>query len=69
MDDVRRVWVRGGTRGLGAAVAAAFATQRAQVWATGASAEHEPEVFDEVVDVNLGGTMRVCASARRRAAA
>lgn len=27
-------------------------------------AEHEPEVFDDVVDINLGGTMRMCAAAR-----
>src|SRR5262245_45027252 len=26
--------------------------------------EHDPEVFDQVIDVNLSGTMRVCASAR-----
>ena len=26
--------------------------------------EHRPEVFDAVVDVNLGGTMRCCAAAR-----
>ena len=26
--------------------------------------EHDPAVFDEVVDVNLGGTMRLCAAAR-----
>lgn len=27
-------------------------------------AEHEPEVFEQVVDVNLAGTMRCCAAAR-----
>lgn len=27
-------------------------------------AEHEPDVFDDVVDINLGGTMRMCAAAR-----
>jgi NAD(P)-dependent dehydrogenase (short-subunit alcohol dehydrogenase family) len=27
-------------------------------------AEHDPEVFDDVVDINLGGTMRMCAAAR-----
>jgi NAD(P)-dependent dehydrogenase (short-subunit alcohol dehydrogenase family) len=27
-------------------------------------AEHDPEVFDDVVDINLGGTMRTCAAAR-----
>jgi NAD(P)-dependent dehydrogenase (short-subunit alcohol dehydrogenase family) len=26
--------------------------------------EHRPEVFDAVVDINLGGTMRCCAAAR-----
>ena len=26
--------------------------------------EHDPAVFDDVVDVNLGGTMRMCAAAR-----
>ncbi len=25
-------------------------------------AEHEPEVFDDVVDINLNGTMRLCAA-------
>lgn len=27
-------------------------------------AEHDPEVFQQVIDVNLNGTMRVCAAAR-----
>jgi NAD(P)-dependent dehydrogenase (short-subunit alcohol dehydrogenase family) len=27
-------------------------------------AEHDPEVFDDVVDINLSGTMRMCAAAR-----
>jgi NAD(P)-dependent dehydrogenase (short-subunit alcohol dehydrogenase family) len=27
-------------------------------------AEHEPEVFQQVIDINLTGTMRVCAAAR-----
>ena len=27
-------------------------------------AEHEPEAFAEVLDINLTGTMRVCAAAR-----
>ena len=26
--------------------------------------EHDPEVFDQVIDINLSGTMRVCAAAR-----
>lgn len=29
-------------------------------------AEHDPQVFADVVDVNLTGTMRVCAAARAR---
>ena len=28
------------------------------------SAEHSPEVFADVIDINLNGTMRVCAAAR-----
>ncbi len=28
------------------------------------SAEHEPEAFAQVIDINLTGTMRVCAAAR-----
>lgn len=31
-------------------------------------AEHDPEVFDDVVDVNLSGTMRLCAGARPKLA-
>jgi NAD(P)-dependent dehydrogenase (short-subunit alcohol dehydrogenase family) len=31
-------------------------------------AEHDPEIFSEVLDVNLAGTMRVCAAARTRLA-
>ncbi len=27
-------------------------------------AEHDPEVFDQVLDINLGGTMRICTLAR-----
>jgi len=27
--------------------------------------EHDPDVFDEVIDVNLSGTMRLCAAARQ----
>lgn len=26
--------------------------------------EHDPDVFDQVIDINLGGTMRVCTLAR-----
>jgi NAD(P)-dependent dehydrogenase (short-subunit alcohol dehydrogenase family) len=32
-------------------------------------AEHQPEVFDAVLDVNLSGTMRCCAAAREALAA
>jgi NAD(P)-dependent dehydrogenase (short-subunit alcohol dehydrogenase family) len=112
----RRVLVVGGTSGIGAGIAAAFAAQGARVSATGAcddevararadaalagvamtrldvrdaaavsafvggldaldvlvncagvirrGAEHEPEVFAQVVDINLNGTMRCCAAAR-----
>ena len=31
--------------------------------------EHRPEIFDSVVDINLGGTMRTCSAARSRLAA
>lgn len=31
--------------------------------------EHDPAVFAEVIDINLNGTMRVCAAARTRLAA
>ena len=31
--------------------------------------EHDPEVFDEVLAINLGGTMRACAAARAKLAA
>jgi NAD(P)-dependent dehydrogenase (short-subunit alcohol dehydrogenase family) len=32
-------------------------------------AEHDPEVFQQVLDINLTGTMRVCAAARPRLSA
>jgi len=32
-------------------------------------AEHDPEVFQQVIDINLTGTMRVCAAARSSLAA
>ncbi|MEC4720067.1 SDR family oxidoreductase [Noviherbaspirillum sp. CPCC 100848] len=109
--DEKSVLVVGGTSGIGAGIAAAFAEQRARVVVTGATvreveaadssadarmldvrdggaverliagfdkldvvincagiirrgAEHDPAAFAEVVDINLNGSMRVCASAR-----
>jgi NAD(P)-dependent dehydrogenase (short-subunit alcohol dehydrogenase family) len=110
----RQVFVSGGTSGIGAAIAQAFAQTGAKVIATGATqaevqaasqhtpdvhhqvldvrdgaavkallhslgpldvvvncagiiqrqAELEPEAFERTVDINLNGTMRVCAAAR-----
>jgi NAD(P)-dependent dehydrogenase (short-subunit alcohol dehydrogenase family) len=114
--DGRRVLVVGGTSGIGAAVATAFAQAGAQITVTGTTAaevaaanarpdmagievvaldvrandavvaliggldrldvlvncagvikrgaEHEPEVFAEVLDINLNGSMRCCSAAR-----
>lgn len=115
----RQVLVTGGTSGIGAAVARAFAALGAGVVATGATegevaaareaggsairferldvrdgaavealvaglgrldvlvtcagvirrgAELDPEVFADVIDINLTGTMRACAAARPRLA-
>ena len=121
-SSARSVLVSGGSSGIGAAIARAFAAQGCQVVATGVSeaevaaarqqpgfaaidlrvldvrdgaavtalvaslarldvlvncagairragAEHDPEVFAEILDVNLSGTMRLCAAARSKLAA
>ncbi|MCW5609076.1 MAG: SDR family oxidoreductase [Rubrivivax sp.] len=110
----RQVLVTGGTSGIGAGIARAFAAAGDRVLATGASAaevaaadaadpmvehrvldvrdadavaalvqsfatldvvvncagvirrgaEHDPAVFAEVLDINLNGTMRICAAVR-----
>ena len=116
MDMVKKVFITGGTSGIGAAIARAFAATGASVTATGATpaevetaqglsanrliafhvldvrqnehvqnvlaefgefdvlvncagiiqrnVEHDPEAFAQTVDINLNGTMRVCAAAR-----
>ena len=115
MKAPRKVLVSGGSSGIGAAIARAFADCGDRVVATGATeaevssaanalgpsircvqldvrdeaavrkivsdvgpldvlvncagvirrgSEHEPLVFAEVIDINLNGTMRVCAAAR-----
>jgi NAD(P)-dependent dehydrogenase (short-subunit alcohol dehydrogenase family) len=116
VETRRRVFVSGGTSGIGAAIARTFAASGAEVSVTGATeaeaqaarahadmagiacsaldvrdgaavaervaalgeldvvvncagiirrgAELEPEAFAQVVDINLNGTMRVCAAAR-----
>lgn len=117
MTTPRKILVTGGTSGIGAGIARAFAADGAEVVTTGATAaevaafaapsglpgritpqvldvrddaavralvsglgdldvlvncagiirrgaEHEPEVFAQTLDINLNGTMRVCAAAR-----
>jgi NAD(P)-dependent dehydrogenase (short-subunit alcohol dehydrogenase family) len=114
---MRHVLVTGGTSGIGAGIAAAFAAQGDRVVVTGATAaeadaarargadarvldvrdgaavntlvgsfatldvvvncagvirrgaEHDPVAFADTVDINLNGTMRVCAAARPKLAA
>ena len=114
----RQILITGGTSGIGAGIAAAFAAQGDQVTVTGATAaevdaatgragitahvldvrdgaavqalvaalgpldvvvncagvirrgaEHDPVAFADTVDINLNGTMRVCAAARPALAA
>lgn len=116
MPTTRKVLITGGSSGIGAGIARAFAATQAQVTVTGVSEndvaqaradatlqdvsvqmldvrdaaaverlvtslgeldvvvncagmvrrgeEHDPAVFAQVLDVNLTGTMRVCAAAR-----
>lgn len=59
--------VSGGTSGIGAAIADALAMCGAVVTVTGAikrGAEQDLAVFAKVIDINLTGAMRMCATAR-----
>ena len=113
--DPRCVLVIGGSSGIGAGIARAFAAAGCRVIATGigeaeladaridcrvldvrdgaavqalvdsietldvlvncagtirrGGAEHDPEIFAEVLDINLSGTMRACTAARAKLAA
>ena len=113
--DPRCVLVIGGSSGIGAGIARAFAAAGCRVFATGigdvklddsridcrvldvrdgaavqalvdsietldvlvncagtirrGGAEHDPEIFAEVLDINLSGTMRACTAARAKLAA
>ena len=92
----KSVLISGGTSGIGAAIAQAFATSGAQVYALGLETglditsphtiehalsniqtidvlvnaagvirrleEHSPEVFAQVIDINLNGAMRMCSA-------
>ena len=122
LSEPRSVLVTGGSSGIGAGIAQAFAAAGCRVLATGLNdseimtakcdaafadvdlrmldvrdgaavqalvdtlatldvlvncagtirrggAEHDPEVFAEVLDINLSGTMRVCTAARAKLAA
>ena len=80
----RKILVIGGSSGIGAAIAQAFATNGDHVvqdcideidsldvlvncaGVIRRNAEHQPEVFADVIDINLNGSMRVCNAAREK---